>query len=322
MIKVQNIHKSYITKKRKGIFKKEFNSVDAVKNVSMVIEKGKIVGLLGINGAGKTTTIKMLSTLLEPDKGSIQIDNYDLEKDSMKIKRKINMISGGERMLYYRLTAQENLWYYGSLYGIPKNILTDRISNILDLVGLKEKKDIPVERFSKGMKQRLQIARGLINDPDYIFMDEPTLGLDISIAKGVRQYIKKISKDKNKGILLTSHYINEVEELCDYIYIMHDGEIIYEGSPKSISNIIFDKQKTIIHINNITDKTRDILRCFSKDQKIEYSVDQDQITFKSDTDITETLVKMIHTNKINIASLYVDEPKLEDTIMEITRRIR
>ncbi|MEM5597276.1 ABC transporter ATP-binding protein [Niallia circulans] len=149
------------------------------------------------------------------------------------------MIAGGERMLYWRLTGSENLRYFGKLYQLSGLELEKRIAYLLDQVGLKEAKDIPVELYSKGMKQRLQIARGLINDPKYLFLDEPTLGLDAPVAKQLRGLVKNLAKQEDKGILLTSHYLEEVEELCDRIYIIEKGSIILDGTPeKIISSVV------------------------------------------------------------------------------------
>ncbi|WP_273322954.1 ABC transporter ATP-binding protein [Vallitalea guaymasensis] len=237
MIEVRGLCKTYVTKESKGFFKTNKNYLKAVDNLSINIKKGEITGLLGINGAGKTTTVKMLSTLLEPTRGDIIYDGMDIKKNEKIIKSKVNMIAGGERMIYWRLTAKENLKYFGSMYGLHGKYLNERIDYLLELVGLQDKKNIPVEKFSKGMKQRLQIARGLINDPDYIFLDEPTLGLDIQIAKEMREFFLELVKKQDKGILLTTHYMKEVEELCRYIYILNEGKLLTEGSVEDITKM-------------------------------------------------------------------------------------
>ncbi|MDO5344959.1 MAG: ABC transporter ATP-binding protein [Lachnospiraceae bacterium] len=208
----------------------------------MEIPKGKITGVLGINGAGKTTTIRMLASILSPTSGSLTMDGVDAIQNHLWVKERINVISGGERNLYWRLTARENLRYFGSLYGISGPRLKERMERLLKLVGLEEAADIPVERYSKGMKQRLQIARGLINDPEYIFLDEPTLGLDIMIAKEIRSLISDLARKEGKGILLTTHYIREAEELCDYIYILEKGEMIAQGTSDALKEL-FQKSK-------------------------------------------------------------------------------
>lgn len=324
MIIAKNINKIYKTKVKRTLFKSEKKIITAVKSLNLTLKKGQIIGLLGINGAGKTTTIKMLSTLLEPTSGSITIDGKDIVKNRMELKSKINMIAGGERMIYWRLTAKENLWYFGQLYGVENTLLKNRIETLLKVVGLEDKMDIPVERFSKGMKQRLQIARGLINDPDYLFLDEPTLGLDVAIAKEIRSYVKKLATEHNKGILLTSHYIHEVEELCDYIYILHEGEVILEGTSQSLSKSTFEIKKTILELKHIDDNILEMIKIFTSnhlhiiDSKV---YELNKICFNSKEDITDDLVKLIHMNKLQIIKFYIDEPKLEDTILEISRRV-
>lgn len=230
-IVAKNLYKTY-EYLDKNIFmrKKEKKVVDAVQNISMSIKRGQIIGLLGINGAGKTTTIRLLSTLIEPTSGELIIDGIDAIKNHKKVKQDINIISGGERNLYWRLTAKENLSYFGSLYGLNKTVLNTRIEYLMKTFELDTYNNLPVERYSKGMKQRLQIARGLINDPAYIFLDEPTLGLDIAIAQEVRGYVKELARQNNKGILLTTHYLDEAEMLCDYVYIIDKGTIIAMGT--------------------------------------------------------------------------------------------
>lgn len=324
MIEARNITKTYETTIRKGFFRKEKKLVEAVKGINISIETGKIIGLLGLNGAGKTTTIKILSTLLEPTQGEVRIDGVLSSKDPMQMKQQVNMIAGGERMIYWRLTGRENLWYFGQLYGIDDSVLTDRISELLKLVGLVEDADTPVERYSKGMKQRLQIARGLINDPRYLFMDEPTLGLDAPIAKEIRAYVKRLAVEQNKGILLTSHYINEVEELCDYIYVLDKGEIILEGTAEELSSHIFDTKETVLELSHINERIVNSINGLTEDNVfwLKEDIKGTVIRFESREDITETLVSFIQSEGLPLSKLYLETPKLEDTIIELSRRAR
>ena len=246
-IEAKNLEKQYVLKEKTGLFRsKNKKIVQAVKGVSLEIPKGKIVGVLGINGAGKTTTIRMLASIIEPTAGEITMNGIDAVKNHLWVKERINVVSGGERNLYWRLTASENLKYFGSLYGVKGMELKEKIARLLKLVGLEEVADIPVERYSKGMKQRLQIARGLINDPEYIFLDEPTLGLDIVIAKEIRKVIHELAKKDDKGILLTTHYISEAEELCDYIYILDNGKIIAQGTKEELKELFNCKPKVVL----------------------------------------------------------------------------
>ena len=247
MIQAERLSKTYVLKEKSHLFgKKKVRQISAVRDISLEIPKGKITGVLGINGAGKTTTIRMLASLITPTSGSLTMDGVDAVKNHLWVKERINMISGGERNLYWRLTAQENLRYFGSLYGIGKKELEERIGELLKTVGLEEAKDIPVERYSKGMKQRLQIARGLINEPEYLFLDEPTLGLDILIAKEIRELIHSLAKERGKGILLTTHYISEAEELCDYIYVLDQGQIIARGTKEELKEIFKVKPRMVV----------------------------------------------------------------------------
>ena len=247
MIQAEHLSKTYVLKEKSHLFgKKKVRQISAVRDISLEIPKGKITGVLGINGAGKTTTIRMLASLITPTSGSLTMDGVDAVKNHLWVKERINMISGGERNLYWRLTAQENLRYFGSLYGIGKKELEERIGELLKTVGLEEAKDIPVERYSKGMKQRLQIARGLINEPEYLFLDEPTLGLDILIAKEIRELIHSLAKERGKGILLATHYISEAEELCDYIYVLDQGQIIARGTKEELKEIFKVKPRMVV----------------------------------------------------------------------------
>ena len=249
----QHLVKDYILKEKikekSGLFgRKQKRVIHAVKDISLEIPQEKIIGVLGINGAGKTTTIRMLASIIAPTSGSLTMNGVDAVKNHLWIKERINVISGGERNLYWRLTAKENLRYFGSLYGLSGDDLDKRITYLLRTVGLEEAANVPVERYSKGMKQRLQIARGLINDPIYLFMDEPTLGLDIVIAKEIRNLVSDLAHKEGRGILLTTHYISEAEELCDYIYILDKGRIIAEGTKEQLKGLLAYEPKVVTSV--------------------------------------------------------------------------
>lgn len=317
MLVSKNLSKIFKFKEKSGFFKRSENrEVCAVDNVNITIEKGKIVGLLGINGAGKTTTIKMLAGLIEPTSGSIFLNDIDIVKEHRNAKQFINIITGGERSIYWRLTAKENLEYFGALYGIKKYDLSTRIDRILEKVGLDGVKNTPVERYSKGMKQRLQIARGLINNPEFIFLDEPTLGLDINIAKQLRDYIKELSKNENKGVLLTTHYIYEAEELCDYIYIIDKGKIISEGTPKELKSSLKLKEKTSISVSTMSEQLIKDLNTFKKENNVDISCSDNNIIINSNIDYIGEIVKILNSNDITIREVKVYNTNLEDVLLE------
>ncbi|MGF3142705.1 ABC transporter ATP-binding protein [Facklamia sp. P13064] len=209
----------------------------AVNNIFFDIFKGEIFGLLGPNGAGKSTTIKILSTMLAPTVGEAKILNYDTFKEAKLVRKHINFVFGGERGLYWRLTGEENLIYFSDIYKISIKEQTKLIPKLLEMVGLYEFKDRRVESYSKGMKQRLQIARSLLNDPEIIFFDESSIGLDPEGANKLRDVIKELSY-RGKTILLTTHYMSEAQELCDRIAIINHGEIITVGTVEELENKI------------------------------------------------------------------------------------
>lgn len=210
---------------------KEFKNIKAVKEISFSVNKGEIVGLLGENGAGKTTTLRMLATMLEPTTGTAFINGLDVVKDGQKVRESIGILFGGEVGLYDRLTALENIKYFAELNGMNKEQIQNRIIELSDLLDMKEYINKRVGKFSRGMKQKVAIARAIVHDPSIMLLDEPTAGLDVTASRIVQKFIKKCKED-NKAIIFSSHSMNEVEKLCDRIVIIHKGEIVEQGSIK------------------------------------------------------------------------------------------
>ncbi len=322
--KISAVHlsKTYFLKERSGLLRpKREKIIHAVKDITLEIPCGKITGILGINGAGKTTTIRMLASMIAPTSGSLTMNGIDAVKNHRWVKERINVISGGERNLYWRLTAKENLYYFGSLYGLSGKYLKERTAQLLKQVGLEEAADTPVERYSKGMKQRLQIARGLINDPEYLFLDEPTLGLDIMIAKEIRLLISLLARKENKGVLLTTHYIREAEELCDYIYILDKGEIIAQGTKEALKEFFQKKPQLIIQTapsafpfcQIITD-TLDETACAQLENGV--------LQLSGDTDSWINTLTLLARHRIPITDLHIEEPGLEEVLMQIIHQAR
>jgi ABC-2 type transport system ATP-binding protein len=224
----RDLRRSYRT--RTGLLKRDKKVVDAVRGVSFAIEHGELFGLLGPNGAGKTTTIKMLITLLLPTGGSGTVLGHDVVDDAREVRRHIGYVFGGDRGLYERLSALDNLRYFAELYGVPPADSRRRIGELIEMVGLAGREKERVEGFSRGMRQRLHIARGLLHDPEVLFLDEPTIGIDPVGARELRATIATL-REQGKTILLTTHYMFEADELCDRIAVIRDGEIVAEGTP-------------------------------------------------------------------------------------------
>ena len=218
---------------QKGIFNRRM--ITAVNKVSLLVRKGEIFGLLGPNGAGKTTLIKMLTTLLPPSSGEMTVNGFNLDREE-KIRESIGLIYPGERSFYQRLTAQQNLEFFAALHGMSFPSAKRKACELLEMVGLKDNADVRFEEYSSGMKQKLAIARSLLNDPDVIFMDEPTKGLDPLEAQKFRKFIKEfLVGEKKKTVFLATHQLDEANEVCDSIAIMCSGEIKLRGSLEDIT---------------------------------------------------------------------------------------
>ena len=227
---------------------KKFDKLVAVDNVSLDIHEGEVFGLLGQNGAGKTTIIHMLATLIKPTSGTAQINGYDIVKNSSQVRKNIGIVfqaPSSDDML----TGFENLKIHSYLYGVPSELRIKRINELLKLVGLYERKDDIVKKYSGGMRRRLEIARGLIHKPKVIFLDEPTLGLDPNSRKSMWDYIQKLVKEEKITIILTTHYMEEADTLCDRIGFINKGKIIAIDTPQQLKLMIKNNSS-----NNSTDK--------------------------------------------------------------------
>ena len=210
-------------------FKDKQKYVTALKHVTFEVKKGEVVGLLGENGAGKTTLLRTIATLLTPTEGNVLVGVYDTVKNPNDIKKRMGVLFGGETGLYDRLTARENLEYFATLYGLGKHQTKVRIEDLAKMFGMRDYLDRKVGGFSKGMRQKVAIARTLIHNPDIILFDEPTTGLDITSSNVFRQLVHQL-KHEGKTIVFSSHIMEEVSMLCDSVAMMHKGELVYHGN--------------------------------------------------------------------------------------------
>jgi sodium transport system ATP-binding protein len=208
---------------------KAFKNIKAVDSISFKVNNGEIVGLLGENGAGKTTTLRLLATMLKPTGGTAAINGYDIVKDANKVRGEIGILFGGEVGLYDRLTAKENIKYFAELNGMSKEEMDKSINDLVEILEMGDYINRRVGKFSRGMKQKVAVARSIVHRPTVMLFDEPTAGLDVTASRIVQDFIIKCKED-NKAIIFSSHSMSEVEKLCDRIVIIHKGKIFEEGT--------------------------------------------------------------------------------------------
>src|SRR5690242_3283154 len=237
-IQAQTLRKTYRT--TRGVFRREKVEQVAVRGVDLAIEAGELFGLLGPNGAGKTTMTKIFTTLLLPTSGTATVLDLDVVRDQWRLRRRIGFVFGGERGLYWRLSGLDNLRYFADLYRVPPEVTRKRIPELLERLGLAGRERDRVELYSRGMKQRLHLARGLLNDPEVLFLDEPTIGLDPVGARELRSIVRELA-DIGKTIFLTTHYMFEADAVCDRIAVIRDGGIVAQGTPDSIKDLVKDQ---------------------------------------------------------------------------------
>jgi len=301
-----------------GVVKRTTKEIVAVEDVSFGIQEGELFGLLGPNGAGKTTTVKMLTTLLIPTLGSASVKGFDVVAQAAEVRKRIGFIFGGERGLYWRLSGIDNLRYFASLYNLDYVITKKRIPELLDLVGLNGRGEEKVEGYSRGMKQRLHVARTLLHDPDVLFLDEPTLGLDPVGAREFRQVILDLQSEK-KTILLTTHYMFEADALCDRIAIINHGKIIAIDTPgglkKHVSDLNVVEVETFGAPDNILDKLRALP--FADSLSVEDQGQKQMLLIHTSRGAEAVPDVMSALEGLKVGRVIVREPTLEDAYVRL-----
>jgi len=290
---------------------KKFESLIAVDGVDLDIKKGELFAFLGPNGAGKTTTIRMLCCLLKPTSGTAKVMGYDINKEPYKVKEIIG-VSPQETTLSVHLNSLENLKLVGSLHRIEPQKLKNWSKLMLEAMGLADRAKDQVRKFSGGMKRRLNIAMALINNPQIIFLDEPTLGLDPQARRAVWEYIARLKGEKT--ILLTTHYMEEADFLADRIGIIDNGKIVALGTSIDLKTDTMDTHSMVIHAWNLTQKA--IMEIRSKYAQVEISNGTMTITDKK-LDFKQ-IVDQLHAEGTVVRSAHIKEPTLEDVFLKIT----
>lgn len=295
---------------------KEFR---AVQGITLTVEPEQVFCFLGPNGAGKTTTIKILTTLLTPTSGEARVLGFDVQRDFREIRRRINFVYGGERGLYGRLNAEEHLTYFADLYHVDLAVQKRRIPELLERVGLRDAAKVPVEKYSKGMKQRLHIARGLINDPEILFLDEPTIGLDPVGARDLRQIVRSLVEMK-KTVFLTTHYMAEAEELSRNIAIINQGQLAAHGTLDSLRERVSTSKLLDVQITGeLAEERLRHLRSLPFVLKLEHQSSEGLQSLRAElSQAEESVVAFLsHLQEVPIQAVMMRKPSLEDTYLQI-----
>jgi len=297
---------------------KKFNGFTAVDQITFTVKTGELFGFLGPNGAGKTTTINMLSTLLKATSGYGEVSGYDISRNKYNIRRSIGVVFQ-EPALDIKLTGRENLEFHAMMYGIEKEERKKRIKEVLELVELTEKEKVLVEKYSGGMKRRLEIARGLIHEPNVLFLDEPTLGLDVQTRRHIWDYIKRLNKEGGVTIILTTHYMEEADFLCDRIAIMDRGKFVAMDAPGRLKDIlggdvvsleIEGNADALIEQISSLDWIKNITR---HDKNLSLTMD------RGERRIPE-LIHVAQENGVEVTCVHLRKPSLEDVFLHFTGR--
>ncbi|HSL27896.1 MAG TPA: ABC transporter ATP-binding protein [Anaerolineales bacterium] len=293
----------------------------ALENVNLTVERGELFGLLGPNGAGKTTLIKILTTLLAPTSGWARVAAHDVSREPQVVRTRINMVSGGESSGYGLLTVRENLWMFSQFYGMPSKEANQRILELLKMVGLDDRLHTKSSDLSTGLRQKMNIVRGFLTDPEVLFLDEPTLGLDVGASRDVRKLIRNwLETNPSRTLLLTTHYMVEAEELCDRVAIINKGRVLACDTPANLKrnlqrDAIFEIETSPLNGLNSTalveqpEVRKAALSQTESGAKLE-------LVLKEESALA-SVINLVTQNNVKILRLSKREPTLEDVFMDL-----
>ena len=307
--------------KIRGGKKSEPKQLVALQDVNMEICPGELFGLLGPNGAGKTTLIKILTTLLAPTSGTAWVAGHDVIKAPDKVRPRINMVSGGESSGYGLLTVRENLWMFAQFYGIPTAEANQRIKALLEIVGLSDRLNTKSSDLSTGLRQKMNIVRGFLTDPEVLFLDEPTLGLDVGASREVRRFVRKwVNDHPERTLLLTTHYMVEADELCDRVAIINQGRVLACDSPENLKRRL---QREAIYTLEVSPMNGTPLERFSMIPGVKKITHNPQDGFAilemilEQDDVLSAVVSTLTTENLRLIHLQKREPTLEDVFVNL-----
>lgn len=317
------IYKVKGQKKKNGEAQKTLMALDGV---NLEVYQGELFGLLGPNGAGKTTLIKILTTLLAPTGGVCYVDGLDVVKQANQVRHRINMVSGGETSGYGILTVRENLWMFSQFYGVSWPDADARIKEMLKIVELEDKANTRISALSTGQRQRMNFCRGFITDPKVIFLDEPTLGLDVNAARIVRDFTRDwMHKHSDRTVLLTTHYMAEADELCDRIAIIDHGKVLACDTPANLKRVLQKQPVFEISASGIDDRSIDAFGRVPGVVRVNAEPDESGTIYKmkfilEDESVIGGVISTLAEQNGSIVSLQKNEPTLEDVFLKLVGR--
>ncbi|BAM46422.1 daunorubicin resistance protein DrrA family ABC transporter ATP-binding protein [Amphibacillus xylanus] len=306
MLQVNNLHK-------------KFKTITAVNGINLYLEEGESVGLLGPNGAGKSTAISMISTLLTPTSGDVLFKGQDVLKQPDVLRPVLGVVPQ-EIALYEELTAYENMLFFGKTYGLSGKKLKRKIDEVLELVGLTERKKERIKNYSGGMKRRINIAVSLMHEPEVLIMDEPTVGIDPQSRSYILEMVRELNRNKGMSILYTSHYMEEVEKLCDRVYIMDHGQIIASGTKEELKSILSSEDTILIEVQQKSDQLINHLNEHALIQQVA-EVDQGyKVIVGKGADVFADIFEIANKCQVKVRGVHIQTPTLEDVFLHLTGR--
>ncbi|MBW7456111.1 ATP-binding cassette domain-containing protein [Paenibacillus sepulcri] len=299
--------------------RKVFKGKTAVDEVSLYLDQGESVGLLGPNGAGKSTTISMISSLLRPTGGDVRLNGKSVVKHPQDIRRVLGVVPQ-EIALYEELSAYENLKFFGRIYKLRGSGLELKIQEVLEMVGLRERQKELIRTFSGGMKRRINIAAALLHDPQIVIMDEPTVGIDPQSRNHILDTVRLLNREKGTTVLYTSHYMEEVEQLCSRVYIMDHGRIIASGTQEELRRILSGEDTLLIELNEPSPELARELQALKPVRMAEETEKGLKLIVMKQSGILSEVVKEAERQHVQIVNIHVHTPSLEDVFLHLTGR--
>jgi len=299
--------------------RKVFKDNVAVNDVNMYMGRGESVGLVGPNGAGKSTTIAMISTLIRPTSGDVKLNGASVLVDAAPMRAVLGVVPQ-EVALYPELSAQENLEFFGSLYGLRGKELAAAVDDALELVGLSDRRKDVIKKYSGGMKRRINIAAALLHNPEFVIMDEPTVGIDPQSRNHILETVRTLNRERGLTVLYTSHYMEEVEQLCDRIYVMDHGKVIASGTNNEIKAILAADNTILLQVESRNDGLETRLAALPAVRQVTQTDDGLKLITSHDNGVLSEVFKAAEAEGAVISSLGVQKPSLEDVFLHLTGR--